>query len=428
MFKGLLRYSVILTIVICLHNTSLLLELRHPDEVLDNWKETSKESTATTVNTSTENGTVADVNYTYYYPPPYHELLSQFKNVSLAIKPTYGVHRPDVDAVMTFTVGYELPQIIYFVTSLIDTGFQGDIVLGMGTNVTDETRDFLSFYSNQHHLIVYNIQLDCCCRKRGSLCKIVNMYQDKVKNVPLMDHRQRRLVAQLRFEYYWAWTTFYSSSSRILLTDARDVFFQLNPFHKLNQRMHTVIHVYEDTEKIKMNTPESNWIRRIYNQTILEQIGHLPGICSGTVLGGKPAIETYNRAMVREWDETSSKNGIGMDQGRHIFLIYMNKLVGAPNITDVISFQMGTGEVYTVGVPLKNLRIPLTEWPGFDGKNNLILNNDGSPSAIVHMFDRHPLLKDIIQNRTDIALLKWRNMRKKGIANRNPQGRYRALN
>ena len=145
--------------------------------------------------------------------------------------------------------------------------------------------------------------------------------------------------------------------------------------------METTLHVYTDTDQIQQNTPERNWVQNIYNDTILQTIGHLPGFCSGTTLGGQPAMETYNRAMIHEWDITSHANNIGMDQGRHIVLVRMKKLVGAPNISHVEIFKMGTGEVNTLGVPLKHLRIPLEEWKGYDSTTTeTILNEDGSPS------------------------------------------------
>lgn len=355
--------------------------------------------------------------YARYYPPPHHHLLNKYKNVSLGIEATYGSHRPDFDAVMAVAVGYKTHQLIYFITSLLGTGFEGDIVLGMGTNMDIETREFLSFHAKRHHLVVYEIELDCCCPKRGKPCRAPKMFKSTDENgniTVLPDYRRHRLVAQLRFEYYWVWTTFYNPSSWILLTDVRDVYFQSDPFDMsrpkmMKRRKETVIHVYEDTKSIKENLPERRWIQNIYNQSVLEQIGHLPGLCSGTTFGGQPAIETYTRARVSEWDETNHANNIGMDQGRHIFLVYMNKLVGAPNITDVISYKLGTGEVNTVGVPLKQLKVPLDEWPGYDSRRQLILNNDGNPSPVVHMFDRHPFLREIIENRTRDELAKWRS-------------------
>jgi len=351
--------------------------------------------------------------YKHIYLPPYQPYLKPGRDVSLAIKPIYGAHRPDQDVVMTVARGYELPHIIYFITSLLETGFKGDIVMGMGPDMSNETRAFLNHYSKHYSVVTYEIPLTCCCPRRGTLCVVVDMFQATESDgstIMLKDLRRLRAVAQLRFEYYWAWTTKYASTSRILLSDSRDVYFQTNPFTSLTKNMETTLHVYEDTTTVKRNIPESNWVRNIYNQTILDEIGDLPGLCSGNTLGGQPAMEMYNRAMVKEWDDTSFQNRVGMDQGRHIVLVLRNKLVGAPNITTVNKIKLGAGEVNTIGITLKQLwkaNAPLSDWKGYDSQNELILNDDGSVTPVVHMFDRHPQLKEIINNRTQMALLKW---------------------
>ena len=350
--------------------------------------------------------------YNHTYPPPF-EIYHLHKgmnvtSVSLAIAPCLGAHRPDKDAVMTVASGYQIGHLIYFLTSLLETGYDGDVVFGMGTDMSNETRAFLEYFAKHHNVVVYEIQL----LRRNRLFQVMNFFQTVDENgsrILLEDIRQPRQVAQLRFEYYWAWSTRYNPQSRILVTDARDVYFQLNPFEKLpKEGLETTLHVYEDTASIALNLPESNWVRNIYNVSVLNQIKHLPGLCSGTTLGGQPAMEMYNRAMVKEFDEHPMSR-VGMDQGRHIGLILLDKLVGSPNITTVNKIKLGSGEVNTIGVPLKNLRVPLEKWKGYDSETQSILNDDGTPSPVVHMFDRNALLKEIITNRTNAALLKWSN-------------------
>lgn len=248
----------------------------------------------------------------------------------------------------------------------------------------------------------------------------------------LPDFRPPRCVAQLRYEYYWAWATQYHYHSRILVSDARDAYFQSNPFANLtkstttttttkdnhnddNNDMATTLHVYRDTDSVGTNTPETNWIRNIYNTTILNQVKNYPGLCSGTTLGGQPAMEMYSRAMVHENDVHGSQKSCAMDQGRHIVLVRLNKLQGAPNITKVVEYDMGEGEVYTLGIPLLKWKVQLQNWKGYNTTTQEILNNDGSPTPLVHMFDRSPILKEIINNRTRDALQEW-NQTKMSLA------------
>ena len=126
-------------------------------------------------------------------------------------------------------------------------------------------------------------------------------------------------------------------------------------------------------------------------------------------------MEMYNRAMADEFDRHPASN-TGMDQGRHIALVLLDLLVGAPNITSVIKIPMGSGEVHTLGVPLKKHgNQPLNAFRYWDSSRGLMLNADGAPTPVVHMFDRHKELKAIIANRTQQAMVEW-NQTRDGIS------------
>ena len=297
-------------------------------------------------------------NYRFFYPQPFEiymnesanhknsEGMTAFNGIGIAIRPWYGAHRQEADVVMAVATGCQLPEIIYFDTSLLSTGFDGDIVLGLGDDISNETKDFGKYYAKHHNLVLYEIPLLACTgAERFRLCNSAPMYEAVYQNGtrrPLPDIRPPRCVAQLRYEYYWAWVSSYLGSSRVLISDVRDVFFQRNPFQNLprNATMETTLHVYRDTETIESNIPESNWIRNIYNESFFNEIKDQPGLCSGTSLGGKPSMEMYFRAMIKENDLHGNQKSCGMDQGRHIALIRTNRLFGAPNITRVIEYNM----------------------------------------------------------------------------------------
>jgi len=230
----------------------------------------------------------------------------------------------DVDVVMTFAIGYKLEQIIYFITSLIDTGYNGDIIIGISASSstatdsstatgtvsstddrsTDDGRTagrkvnkdkdkvnnsnsnndsnndsnnesndndmnkFFEYYSLHHHLIVYEIPLNCnsctginnTCRFKR--CTVIDMYEyesneyesneyeyesneneneyesnekttktnsnnitttittnkkrkrKRKRKLLLPDSRYQRMVVIIRNEYYYEWIKIYSTNNK----------------------------------------------------------------------------------------------------------------------------------------------------------------------------------------------------------------------
>jgi hypothetical protein len=353
-------------------------------------------------------------HYRNFHPLPSH-VYPNASDVILVLSPTLGQHRPHQDAVMTIAYGYNLPQLIYFLTSLWETGYDGDLVLGLNpNNLTMETRRFIEYASIHHHLVVYELDLQC---SGGSwACQTRDMFASAATGERIKDVRRERHVAELRFEYYWAFSIRYAPNARILITDSRDVYFQQNPFASLAS-METTLFVHEEIYKIRLSTPNRHWVTFIYGKKLARTIYNRPIICSATTLGGQPAMEMYNRAMVHEWDQTISMNWTSPDQGRHNGLVHFKKLEGSPNITKVYIVPVGEGQVNTIGIQLEKLelgRTPLEQWNGYNATTQQVLNNDGTPSPVVHMFDRHTTLKEIIGNRTFDALQAWKmNKRKK---------------
>ena len=114
-----------------------------------------------------------------------------------------------------------------------------------------------------------------------------------------------------------------------------------------------------------------------------------PTICSGATMGEQIALETYLRAMVNEFDETSIKL-MGADQGFHNYLYYSGKLKHAHKIRSISVFDQGRGIVNNMGAMRTK---ELNEWG--NGKmvveengEKTVLNWDGKPSPVAHQFDR----------------------------------------
>lgn len=229
--------------------------------------------------------------------------------------PMFGEHRKESDAVFAFAYGYKPDRVLPFVQSLISTGYDGDIVLGIDYNglikSLQDNQDFearafaryIEHTSRNSHLVVHDVKLHCDKdRQNDDVCTSSHMFQtttgsrnssDNTTTTFLRDPRIARHVSQLRNEYYWAWSYFYldrngssRSSSRILLSDLRDVYFQGNPFlfktqHQRSSlaaspRQGTTLQVFmEDATVFDVATslPNSIWVREARGKGTLDEIG-----------------------------------------------------------------------------------------------------------------------------------------------------------
>jgi hypothetical protein len=252
----------------------------------------------------------------------------------VVVEPTIGKHRPEQDVVMAYAEGYTVPYYIHFIETLRKTGFEGDIVLAVaGYDLLE--RHVLDYLKTQENIVVYIHELSCYdsdkkigprLKKNGSLdvfqmCLLHDVYgwKDSEGNVikRAKDPREGRVVATMRYEWYWIWTQYYDPNSWIMLVDARDSLFQTNPFQDLPRNQGGLLYFFgENSEatRLGLSTKNANWLRRSYGEETLEALKEKPTICSGSTMGEQMAIETYLRAMVNEWDETDIQMA-GADQG-----------------------------------------------------------------------------------------------------------------
>lgn len=172
-----------------------------------------------------------------------------------------------------------------------------------------------------------------------------------------------------------------------MLIDARDSFFQTNPFANVPRNQNGLLYFFgENTEatRIGKSTKNRNWILRSYGNTVLEAMAEKPTICSGSTMGEQIAIETYLRALVNEWDETDIKM-TGADQGFHNYLYYSGKLTNSKSISKLVVWEQGKGIINNLGA----LRTkPFWEWGMYNNNTHTIYNWDGTLSPVAHQWDR----------------------------------------
>lgn len=119
--------------------------------------------------------------------------------------PYLGSHRKDEDAVFSIADGLGLRPIVLFVTTLIDSGFKGDIVLSIKENVSEDLHDFLVHYSKHYNLVVYQ-GLATYQETENSLEGVVQnvrldgLYQSSFSDETLKDPRKARAMSIARFE------------------------------------------------------------------------------------------------------------------------------------------------------------------------------------------------------------------------------------
>jgi len=343
-----------------------------------------------------------EVSAPSHFPKP-TRLLND-PSVVIVAEPAFGKHRPDKDVVMAYAEGYALPYYMCFIETLRKTGFDGDIVLAIADYplLADNVLDYLK---DQENVILYIHELSCYDKymvpsprlmKRGSMdifqmCHLNDVYgwRDDQGNVikKAKDPRIGRVVATLRYEWYWIWAMQYNSNSWIMLVDARDSFFQVDPFEGLPRNQNGLLYFFGENAaatRLGISKKNANWLRRSYGEKTLNALKDKPTICSGSTMGEQVAIETYLRAMVNEWDETDI-HMTGADQGFHNYLYYSGKLANSPSISRLVVWEQGKGKINNLGA----LRTkPFSDWGFYNPATSEVYNWDGNLSPVVHQYDR----------------------------------------
>ena len=285
--------------------------------------------------------------------------------------------------------------------------------------MSNETRAFVQDMAELHAgFVVYEIRSHCTHHRQ--LCTLDQpLYGKKETNGTITlipDQRKPRRMDQLRYEVFWIWTTRYTPKSKLLFLDGRDSYFQRQPFRGqegVDSMNATTIHFYEDMVTVGQSLAMRNWVRKQFPEDWVKDMNNIQEemtICSGSSMGGRAAMETYARAMVQYSDQYAL--GLrGGDQGIHHYIIRRDRLLGAPNITTIVIYKQGYGMVNTIGTLYVKRKRPLRSMGIVDNVTNEILQADGKPTPIVHMFDRDPEIRAICLNQAQQLLQEWNSSR-----------------
>ena len=297
-----------------------------------------------------------------------------------------------------------------FVGTLRNTGFNGDIVVGIMKNSQE---DFINALI-EFNTIIYLIDVEC--KDITSDHRMCSLKQNNKNN----NHEENPVkfsINMLRYYLYKWWSIKYTNpNTMILISDFRDVFFQSNPFKYRKELWNDDkspydLIIFQEAHPMKtiLRCPfNSGWIKSCYGKDKLYQIGTFPVSCSGITIGLRDSILIYSHIMISQLNpkirlgknnKSNSKSlmtnknciSLGMDQGFHNWLIYGGILNKFMNIK---KFQQGEGPVSTIGAFYQGknalLKYNLSEWKILRGKNDqkYISNWDNLPSPVVHQADR----------------------------------------
>lgn len=170
--------------------------------------------------------------------------------------------------------------------------------------------------------------------------------------------------------------------NNILLCDARDIYFQENPF-KYN--FTGSINFFLEDYKIGNCPYNSNWIIKTYGRSELEKISNKTILCSGTVLGKFERVQEYLKLMTTHIEKFKYKKnfkyfvtlrtdpeGRGCDQG------HANYIVHKEIIKNIKFYSNSEGPFATVFY-LKKIRF---------NKDSKLINELGDPYLLVHQYDK----------------------------------------
>lgn len=162
---------------------------------------------------------------------------------------------------------------------------------------------------------------------------------------------------------------FYTECTQVFLTDVRDVIFQQNPFVL---PLTTDLEFFTEPETIGNSPVNRSWLQARYGLSDVYSMENKRIICSGTIRATVTGALKISEMMKNE-SERLRANGLDpLDQPQLTHLVYSNSL------HNYQIFNNGEGTVSTMHFQQKLCFNP----------NGLLLNNDGTPTPVVHQWDR----------------------------------------
>ena len=245
-----------------------------------------------------------------------------------------------IDLVVGYARGYDADIIRPFLKSLRKTGYDGRILLFANGGAAEESKK-------------WDVDLRPIPKPR------IKVHSDRFV---ILEEALRDIPCEGMF-----------------LSDTRDVIFQKNPRGFLPSEG---LNVYEEDQCMSLKTCPYNslWLSLGYGEETLDKLSESPISCVGTSCGDRDSILIYLKMLREEVERIQPKTTHPQDQAAHNYLI-REKL-------DCRVWNNEEGEIYTVGyVHRGSVKI----------KRNKIINMSGDIPTVIHQWDRHNNLENLIK-------------------------------
>jgi len=167
----------------------------------------------------------------------------------------------------------------------------------------------------------------------------------------------------------------------LMLTDARDVVLQGDPFKGCGNQLMTG----EEGETIAQSPMNKDWLRKAYSSELALELSHYQALCAGVLIGSKAQMLAYLNCFCDSTLGIMRRQGTSLlpnwDQGIHNKILRIDQPVA-------LVCSPANGLISTVGLVGAD-RIQL------DGEGQVVV--DGTVPAVVHQYDRHPALVKHLQ-------------------------------
>jgi hypothetical protein len=280
---------------------------------------------------------------------------------------------------------YTFEQLAPFVISLRQTGYTGDVVLFVN-RVDEETKRQLRAHEIQLREFHY----------RGPEVRnsayVVWPYLRWLRHLPVPFALKKAILRPIvnvpwvrMILYYDFLTNTRSRYQQVMLTDVRDVIFQVDPFARDSR---PGLRAFLEDESMRLGNSQANiqWITDLFGKDTLARLAEYPISCSGTIIGDAESLMRYLRAFIEVAFTVRSTRLNGGDQGVH------NYLVRGPLGSTTTLLRNGESEVLTMGYLTGERRFAMDA----DGR---LIDFQGRLFNVLHQYDRHPELAEKLVQR-----------------------------
>lgn len=299
--------------------------------------------------------------------------------------------------VMGSATGLAAAQVLPFLRSLRNCGYEGDVVLFVDRRLASQLRDasgaldislvpvrtllpFNFARLKQHRLAwpawtVVQSAIWALIRLLGLFplagpCSRAQRGLAEVVCTP-MDARFIRFLSFLATRNY----------NRVLLADVRDVLFQSDPFDQLPVEP-LAVSIESRAYTIATEPHNRAWISDAYGARIVDEVGENSPSCVGVTYGGREAMASYLEQVAAELLSLSARvvRRGGADTAVHNYLLWTGRL-GAVRLLETLGSPVATLN----GIPEEELHLD---------SSGRLTNSDGSVPSVVHQYDRQPKIAE----------------------------------